>query len=115
MQAIEDHLGDVLALEPRGAGARLVEIAIHPDEGVAGARAGRREAVAGKTAVEAPGDEERCALRLPVRQMAGVEGHTHSDRTKAWPALGPGGGKRLRGRLPLRRQVMKRGAPSGCQ
>src|ERR1017187_573954 len=80
MQAMEDHLGNVFALEPGGAEAGLIEIAIHPDEGVYSGGAWGREAVAGKTAVEAPGDEERCALRLPVRQMAGVEGHTHSWR-----------------------------------
>ena len=57
MPAIEDHLGNVLTLEPGGAEGSLIQIAIHPHEGVAGGEAWGREPISRQTAVQTPGDE----------------------------------------------------------
>jgi hypothetical protein len=77
VQAVEDHFGNLFTLEPGRPVLCLVQISIHPHECLAGADVRWWEAVAGQTAVETPGDEERDVRRLPVGEAAGVEGHMH--------------------------------------
>jgi hypothetical protein len=84
-QRVDDELSDLILSEPDGAIACTVEIPVYPDECLPAGQAFWCDvALARQGAVQPPGEEERCSVRLPVRETAAGEAHAreclHTDK-----------------------------------
>ena len=77
-----DQFCDIRPSQPHWSGASGVQIAVHPDEGLAGGRrmSGRRIAALREASVEMPGDKERAVLGMPMWKATLGDFHVDSWR-----------------------------------